>query len=150
MKRQRKPAARVRETHPGYAGQPPGRLLLDSHVWVWWTTMHPKLRPGVRAVITNAQAVFVSVASVWELAIKKQLGKLEVPLGMDLAAEVELDRFVPVTITMEHALAAASLPPIHRDPFDRMLVAQARIEGLTLVSADPVLARYDVPVLAAD
>ena len=147
MKPRRKRPARVRETPPAYATQRAGRLLLDSHVWLWWRTLDPRLSPGTRAAITDAHEVCLSVASAWELAIKGQLGKLKIPRDLDLAAEFARDGFVPVTITIEHALAAASLPPIHKDPFDRMLVAQARIEGLTLVSADPILSRYDVPVL---
>jgi PIN domain nuclease of toxin-antitoxin system len=125
-------------------------LLLDSHVWVWWTTRDPRIGPATRAAIANAQEVCISVASAWELAIKRQLGQLKIPHNMDLTAEFALDGFVPVTITLEHAIVAASLPPIHKDPFDRMLVAQARVEGLTLVTADPMLSRYDVPVLAAE
>lgn len=150
MKPRRKQPARVREKPPAYASQRAGRLLLDSHVWVWWTTMNPKLGPGTRAAIANAQEVCLSVASAWELAIKRQLGKLKIPRNMDLQAEFALDGFVPVTITLEHALVAASLPPIHKDPFDRMLVAQARVEGLTLVTADPMLSRYDVPTFIAE
>jgi PIN domain nuclease of toxin-antitoxin system len=125
-------------------------LLLDSHVWLWWRALDPRLSRGARAAITNAQQVYLSVASAWELAIKKQLGKLKIPTDVDLATEFARDGFVPVTITIEHAIVAASLPPIHRDPFDRMLVAQARVEGLTLVSADPVLSRYDVPILTME
>jgi len=104
--------------------------------------------PGTRTAIANAQEVCLSVASAWEIAIKKQLGKLKIPRDVDLAAEFARDGFVPVPITIEHALVAASLPPVHKDPFDRMLVAQAQIEGLTLVTADPTLARHDVSVLA--
>jgi len=150
VKQRRKRPARVRETPPGDASQRTGRLLLDSHVWIWWRTLDPRMGPGTRAAITTADDVYLSVASAWELAIKRQLGKLKIPRELDLAAEFARDGFVPVTITMEHALVAASLPPIHKDPFDRMLVAQARIEGLTLVTADPMLSRYDVPVLAAE
>ena len=150
MKPRRKRPARVRETPRGYATQRAGRLLLDSHVWLWWRTLDPRLGLGTRAAIANAHEVCLSVASVWELAIKRQLGKLKVPRDIDLATEFARDGFVPVTITIEHALAAASLPPIHKDPFDRMLVAQTRIEGLTLVTADPMLSRYDVPLLAVE
>jgi PIN domain nuclease of toxin-antitoxin system len=106
--------------------------------------------PRTRVAISNADDVYLSVASAWELAIKRQLGKLKIPRDVDLAAEFARDGFVPVPITIEHALVAAKLPPIHKDPFDRMLVAQARIEGLTLVTADPMLSRYDVPVLAVE
>ena len=150
MKPRRKRPTRVRETPPAYASQRAGRLLLDSHVWVWWTTRDPRIGPATRAAIANAQEVCISVASAWELAIKRQLGQLKIPHNMDLTAEFALDGFAPVTITLEHAIVAASLPPIHKDPFDRMLVAQARVEGLTLVTADPMLSRYDVPVLAAE
>ena len=149
MKPRRKRPARVREAPPGYAAQRAGRLLLDSHVWLWWRTLDPRIGPGTRAAIANAHEVCFSVASVWELAIKRQLGKLKIPSDMDLAAFAR-GGFVPVTITIEHALVAANLPPIHKDPFDRMLVAQARVEGLTLVTADPVLSRYDVPIFVVE
>ena len=150
MKSHRKRPARVRETPPGFASQRTGRLLLDSHVWLWWRALDRRMGPGTQAAIANAHAVYLSVASAWEIAIKRQLGKLKIPRDLDLAAEFALDGFVPVPITIEHALVAAGLPAIHRDPFDRMLVAQARIEGLTLVTADPMLSRYDIPVLVAE
>lgn len=150
MKRRRKQPAPVRETLPGYDTQRAGRLLLDSHIWLWWRALDPRMGPGTRAAIANAHEVCLSVASAWEIAIKKQLGKLKFSRGVSLAAEFARDGFVPVPITIEHALVAASLPAIHKDPFDRMLVAQARIEGLTLVTADPMLSRYDVPVLALE
>jgi PIN domain nuclease of toxin-antitoxin system len=89
----------------------------------------------------------VSAASVWEAAVKLALGKLR--LGRDLATETVAHGFSPLAIAFSHAIEAGGLPPHHGDPFDRMLVAQARVEALTLVSRDPVFGRYDVPILAA-
>ncbi|HEX7939784.1 MAG TPA: type II toxin-antitoxin system VapC family toxin [Gemmatimonadaceae bacterium] len=127
-----------------------GRLLLDSHVWLWWRTLDPKLGSAARAAITNAHEACISAASAWEFAIKKQLGKLKISSDTDLATVFSRAGFVSLAITSEHAMVAAALPPIHKDPFDRMLVAQAKVEGLTLVTADPLLARYDVSVLAPE
>jgi PIN domain nuclease of toxin-antitoxin system len=87
--------------------------------------------------------VFVSAASIWEIEIKQAQGRLTVPA--DLLSLIEQTGFDALAVTFEHAVEAARLPLLHRDPFDRMLVAQARIEGLTLASADRELARYDVP-----
>jgi PIN domain nuclease of toxin-antitoxin system len=89
----------------------------------------------------------VSAASIWEAAVKVALGKLH--LGRDLATETVAHGFAPLEIGFLHAVEAGGLPPHHGDPFDRMLVAQARVEGLTLVTRDPIFGRYDVPVLAA-
>jgi PIN domain nuclease of toxin-antitoxin system len=92
-----------------------------------------------------ADAVFVSAATVWEIEIKRALGRLRAP--GEVAELVEQSGFERLAIGFEHAREAGSLPPLHRDPFDRMLVAQARVEGMTLASADETLRRYDVPVL---
>ena len=89
----------------------------------------------------------MSAASVWEIAIKRKAGKLEVP--SDLLGALTATRFTTLAITAEHAVAAGSLPLHHRDPFDRMLVAQAKHERLTLVTRDPRLGRYDIDILAA-
>ena len=89
----------------------------------------------------------MSAASAWELAIKKALGKLDVP--DDLEAKLEHHRFAPLPVTVAHALHAGDLPRHHGDPFDRMLVAQAQLEGLTIVTRDPRFAPYGVPLLAA-
>ncbi len=90
----------------------------------------------------------MSAASIWELAIKQAQGKLRLPA--DFIALIDDTGFGRLQITFEHATEAGRLPPHHRDPFDRMLVAQARVEGLTLASADPTLAAYEVPVLSIE
>jgi PIN domain nuclease of toxin-antitoxin system len=106
-----------------------------------------KLEGQARELIEErAEAVMVSAASIWEIEIKRALGRLDAP--EDLPTDALDAGFAPLQITFEHALAAGRLPPIHRDPFDRMLVAQARLEGLTLATADPEICEYDVETLA--
>lgn len=134
---------------PPYATRPAARLLIDTHIFIWWAAADAKLEPAIRDAIEGAREVFLSVASAWELGIKAQLRKLHAPPDALRPAELLRRGVIPLSITMEHALAAAALPPLHRDPFDRMVVAQARLEGLTLVTADATLARYDVPVMQA-
>lgn len=120
-------------------------LLLDTHAFLWWRTASPRLRDEAREVIAAADAVFVSAASAWEAAIKVGLGRLELPDRFE--AGVEESGFEKLPVTFAHAEATATLPQHHRDPFDRMLVAQARIEGLTLVSHDRRLAPYGIELL---
>jgi len=123
-------------------------ILLDTHVLVWAMENNPELSDGARNSIIRARnMVFVSSISIWEIAIKKNLGKLETP--DNLQEEIELHRFTPLQINFDHAELAGKLPDIHKDPFDRMLIAQAIIEKLTLVSRDKLIARYDVDILAA-
>lgn len=122
--------------------------LLDTHVVLWALSDVPRLTPPVREVLdAPVTRVCVSVVSAWELRIKSALGKLTMP--DDLPAQLAAARFEILTITLAHALAAGALPPHHRDPFDRMLVAQAQLEGLTLVTHDARMRPYDVPVLWA-
>jgi PIN domain nuclease of toxin-antitoxin system len=121
------------------------KLLLDSHVLLWWEAKDKRLGKGVAGAIATASEVFVSAASVWELLIKRSLGKLE--LAGSLSDAIEAAGFEHLSITAKHAEEAANLPLLHRDPFDRMLVAQARLEVCTLVTNDERLARYQVPVL---
>jgi len=101
----------------------------------------------VREAVQTAEAVYVSSASVWELAIKVAAGKLTTP--DDMEAQMRESRFTELPITVRHAVAAAKLPRFHADPFDRMLVAQAAVESLTLVTSDKRLADYGVKVLLA-
>lgn len=117
------------------------RLLLDSHVLLWWLQDHERLRP-VREMIIEAPAVYVSAATIWELGIKARLGRLTLPV--DLVGLLPANRFEPLPISLEHAQLAASLPPLHADPFDRMLVAQAQAQGLTLLTRDLQVAGYAV------
>lgn len=122
-------------------------LLLDSHVVLWWLD-GKHLAPEAQAAIDDpTTTALVSIATAWELAIKAGLGRLELPenLGVALAEEgLEL-----LGVRLEHTSAVRDLPPLHRDPFDRMLVAQARTEHLTLVTRDERLMAYDVETLAA-
>jgi PIN domain nuclease of toxin-antitoxin system len=122
-------------------------LLLDTHVVLWWRADAERIAPPAREAIASADAVFVSVASAWEIAIKQSMGKVRLP--ETFARGVERSGFARLMITFEHAAATATLPRHHRDPFDRMLVAQAIAEGLKLVTADRLFAKYDVDVLAA-
>lgn len=121
------------------------RLLLDTHVFLWWRGEPARLAPQARSAIANADVVFVSAASAWEAGIKSALGRLQLP--DTLAAGVEDSGFEKLPITFAHAESAAALPPYHKDPFDRLLAAQARAEGLTLVTHDRLLEPYGVEIL---
>ena len=123
------------------------RLLLDTHILLWWLAESPKLSKTIKARIADAENVYVSAASVWEMAIKTAIGKLDAP--DDLEEQLQRHRFEQMPVSVSHALAVAKLPRHHSDPFDRMLVAQASFESLTLVTADPQLAVYGVPILRA-
>ena len=120
-------------------------LLLDTHVFLWWRADDPRLQESARSAISDAHIVFVSAATAWEAAIKAALGRLKLPDTVQ--SGVEDSGFEKLAITFSHAEAAAALPPHHLDPFDRMLVAQAASEGLTLVTHDRQLEPYEVPVL---
>jgi len=121
-------------------------LLLDSHVLLWWLEDNPKIGPVVLATLADPKTrVLVSAASIWEIGIKQALGKLHAPESiLDLLPE---EGFETLPITARHAEAAARLPLLHRDPFDRMLVAQAHLERLTLVTHDEALWAYDLEIL---
>jgi PIN domain nuclease of toxin-antitoxin system len=123
------------------------RLLLDTHILLWWLGDHPRLSSSARKVITEAEFVYVSAVSAWELAIKAAIGKLKAP--DDLEAQMEANRFLPLPITVGHAIAAGKLPRHHADPFDRMLVAQASVESLTLLTSDEQMTPYNVQIMLA-
>ena len=123
------------------------KLLLDSHAFLWWLAEDPKLGAGARqAVADPSSTIHVSAATVWELSIKAALGKLDLD-GADLVEEIEENGFVELPMTARHALAAATLPRHHDDPFDRMLIAQARVEGLTIVTRDSVFRDYGIAIV---
>ena len=125
------------------------KLLLDTHALLWWLADDARLAEPARAEIADAaNTVCVSAASAWELAIKARLGRLSMP--DDLGQQLLANSIVPMPVEVRHALAVRLLPDHHRDPFDRLLVAQAKTEGLTIVTADQSIPRYDVPVLAAE
>ena len=124
------------------------RVLLDTHALLWSLGQPTTLASEARMVIEDGRnEVFVSPVSAWEVAIKRAAGKLDA--SGDLAAEIEAAAFVGLPITIAHAFAAGALPPHHRDPFDRMLIAQAQVEGLTIVTRDLRFAAYDVLTLRA-
>lgn len=124
-------------------------LLLDTHVFLWAVDGNPDLALAARDVIVDgANVVYVSAATAWEISIKRAIGKLSVPTN-DYLEELRLHRFTPLDITTEHALAVEDLPPLHRDPFDRILIAQALEEKLTLVTRDPHIMAYDVRFIQA-
>jgi PIN domain nuclease of toxin-antitoxin system len=123
------------------------RLLLDTEVLIWWDANDARLGGHARALIQNADDVFVSAASAWEITIKEGLGKVRTSRR---ASQVVADSaFRELPVTFEHAEAVRTLPARHRDPFDRLIVAAARVEGLTVVSSDRQFARYDVPLVDA-
>ncbi|MFL5768850.1 MAG: type II toxin-antitoxin system VapC family toxin [Chloroflexota bacterium] len=123
-------------------------LLLDTHTLVWWLGDDPGVSPVARGAIADAgNDVVVSAATVWELTIKRAVGKIQ--LVENLAAAVEAAGFSGLPVTMDDAEAAAGLPPLHRDPFDRILVAHALRLDATIVSRDRLLEPYGAPILPA-
>jgi PIN domain nuclease of toxin-antitoxin system len=115
-------------------------LLLDTNILLWWLADSPRLSGDARKMITSSPVVYVSAATTWEIEIKRALGKLKAPENLE--QELSANHFVPLAITVEHSIAAAKLPRHHDDPFDRMLIAQASLEGLTLVTSDRRLEDY--------
>ena len=125
----------------------PHRLLLDTHVFLWWMADDARLGREAREAIGAADVVYVSAASAWEAALKISIGKLR--LKERFSKGVTACGFMPMPIEMAHAEAVMEIPLHHRDPFDRMLVAQALVEGLTIVTHDEQIRPYRVPVLFA-
>jgi PIN domain nuclease of toxin-antitoxin system len=126
-------------------------LLLDTHALIWWLLNSKRLGKTARSAILQPSAeLFISAASVWEMSIKFGTGRLQLPEPPEKSVADLLDNgFRPLPIHFQHAIAIRKLPPHHNDPFDRMLIAQAQCEGLTLVTADPAIAAYDVRTLDA-
>jgi PIN domain nuclease of toxin-antitoxin system len=125
------------------------KLLLDSHAFLWWLNDDKQLGPSARQAIENVDSlVYVSAATAWEIALKRASGKLEAP--GDIREWIEQSAFSDLLVEVEHAVASGELPWHHKDPFDRLLVAQARIEDMTLVTRDDEIRRYEVSILDAD
>lgn len=117
------------------------RILLDTHIYLWWLMDSPKLSSAIKQKIETATEVYISSVSIWEAGIKISVGKLEADID-DLIEGIQENRFIELPITAKHAKQAAQLPDIHRDPFDRMLVAQTLCEPLRLLTADEQVAKY--------
>lgn len=123
-------------------------LLLDTHTVLWWLSDDPVLADTARDAIADAEnTVFLSAVVVWEMRIKQAIGKLDLP--DDFGEVLDSQRFAELAVTVDHAHTIAGLPEVHRDPFDRMLVAQAMVENMTIVTRDPLIADYDVDVIIA-
>jgi PIN domain nuclease of toxin-antitoxin system len=122
------------------------RLLLDTNALIWTLVRRERIPPiAMDAIEDEANDVFVSVVSAWEIEIKAAKGRLRIP--SDLQDALAAQGFEPVALAMRHAYAVESLPRYHRDPFDRMLIAQAHLEGMTIVTSDRAIRRYPVAVL---
>lgn len=128
------------------------KLLLDTQCWLWWFSEPEKLNPeAIEKIADETNEIWLSVASIWEIGIKVAIGKLPLPEQIDdyIATRTIQLGAKSLDITVSHALRAAALPLLHRDPFDRMLIAQAQNENMTLVSADSMFSQYEVPLIWA-
>ncbi len=126
------------------------RLLLDTHAFLWWITDDKRLSRSARDLIADgANEVFFSAASAWEIVIKARLGRVVLPEEPErfIAEQITANAFQVLPVHLHHALKVHGLPDLHRDPFDRMLVAQAMGEEMALLSGDPQIARYPVDVV---
>lgn len=125
------------------------RLLLDTHTLLWWLSDNSAL--GIRsreAIMEPRNEVYVSAATTWEISIRRMIGKLDAPNDMD--SIVEDEGMLKLPITLFHGEQAGALPEIHKDPFDRMLIAQAQAEGLIVVTADKIFQQYKIRLMRAD
>jgi len=126
------------------------KLLLDTHVWLWWNTEPERLAANARRQIGDVRnEVFLSAASVWEMAVKRRLGKLPLPesVGSYVARRLAADDVRPLPVGVDHAAAVETLEFLHRDPFDRLLIVQARHEGLRLLTIDDQVLAYGSPTV---
>ena len=126
------------------------RAILDTHTFLWWVLDIPRLSADARSILEDgANELLFSAASAYELTIKAQTGRLTLPEPAHsyVPSRLVANAFKPLSIELTHALRAGSLPAIHRDPFDRVLIAQAQIEGLPILTADPAISRYDVETI---
>lgn len=128
------------------------RILLDTQSWLWMVSAPDRLSAASQTLVADADTeILLSAASAWEIAIKESVGKLKLPEPAERYVPSRLASFrtTSLPIAQSHALRVAALPMHHRDPFDRILIAQAQIEGLPLLSGDPLMARYDVELIPA-
>jgi PIN domain nuclease of toxin-antitoxin system len=123
------------------------RLLLDTHAFLWWLADSPKLAKSARSAISDPSSViWISAVSVWEISIKKALGKLQIDSD-DLVQEISDNGFIELSISARHAVVAGNLPRHHDDPFDRMLIAQAQTDQLLVVTHDSAFESYGVQIV---
>jgi PIN domain nuclease of toxin-antitoxin system len=128
------------------------KLLLDTHCWLWLVAAPEKLRSDVvEMVVSESNEVYVSAATTWEIVVKHALGKLSLPIPPAAYVPLRMTALGHLSLPIEqrHALQVASLPPHHKDPFDRILIAQAQVEDMRFVTADRLVAAYDVRVIWA-
>lgn len=126
------------------------KALLDTHVFLWWITTDPRLSKRAREIISNGRnELFLSAASGWEMAIKTNLGRLQLPGDLErfIPEQLALNAIESLPVQMSHALHVYNLPNYHRDPFDRLLIAQAQLENLPILTVDPQIARYPVKII---
>ena len=126
------------------------KVLLDTHTFLWWIANDPQLSPSARQIMEDANTEpLLSAVSGWEIAIKSRLGKLKLPADLQgfVAEQLRINAIQVLPIQMTHALHVFTLPDHHRDPFDRMLVAQSQLEQLPILTCDPQIARYAVTVM---
>ena len=126
------------------------RVLIDTHAFIWWNTEDERLSDRARRVMEDeASEIFVSVGSIWEVATKVAKGRLEIPGDLETYVDERLaaNRWVPLSIDRRHVIRAASLPVIHRDPLDRILIAQAQLDDMPIVTTDAAITRYDVETI---
>ena len=122
------------------------KLLLDTHTLIWWLANNPTLSQAAKKAISNPDnLVFISAASAWEMAIKRSLGKLDAP--DDLERQIKNHNFQPLPITITHGLAVEKLPHHHNDPFDRIIIAQATWESMTVITRDQKFSSYNISIL---
>ncbi len=123
------------------------RYLIDTHILLWWLNNDKRLSSQVSGILSDANnEIYVSIVSPWEIGVKVRINKL--PLQTTLEEVFENIEFAMLPISLEHVVTFSKLPLHHKDPFDRMLIAQAQVENLTFITSDPKIKQYDIPVLS--
>lgn len=126
------------------------RYLLDTHIFVWWILDHPNLSPDVKKIISNKEnEIYLSAATTWEIVIKASIGKLVFPEepAEFIKEQLTLNDFRILNVTIDHSFGVFQLPMLHKDPFDRLLIAQAKAENLVLITDDELIKQYSVDIL---
>jgi len=126
------------------------KVVLDTHAFLWWITDDDRLSAHARSIIVNREnELYLSAATGWEIAIKAKLGRIHLPGRVDsfIAKQLELNDIFSLPIHMSHALNVYNMPNYHRDPFDRLIIAQAQLEKMSILTMDPQMARYGVKVV---